>query len=430
MSKFAKIRSMYVRPSESADLSFNTAGIISFRNRNGGARLGSRVQKFDMSQLISRFSEVSQGNPETLSFDANSIRDAINPKLLFALTNDILDAALRQSIKQREISYLQKYKHVERISKALSEIYPTQSSATSKLGRLYEVRQSSDTRQAELAAAYKSTHGFNSVVKEVLSSTDTTGDQVTTTRVTPVTFRQSDYVIQVYADGGYSSHNVDSVHTVPQIAVGNGTWTDLNGGPKSFESQETKTQNNVNQKTTTIAQEFKHPSMEAIIRDQRLQLDLQDEIFAHSVMSYRVPEVSKIFEKELEVIDLEIRKIQLQYFQTFLLPPISGIITAIYKDEGEAVQPGEAVIRIENDEELLLIALVACPFGLKIGMDIRIQTANVFESNDRLTLDGRIVSVRGHDPNDNEWDIIVEAKNNGLPINYHFDRDNTTFEIG
>src|SRR6185369_3494786 len=98
------------------------------------------------------------------------------------------------------------------------------------------------------------------------------------------------------------------------------------------------------------------------------------------LFSFRVPDMSSILQNELNVIDLEILKSQLRFLQTFLLSPISGIVTAVYKDEGEFVQPGDAVIRVENDDTLLLVGVLNCRGGLKPGMEVRVTTTNLYES--------------------------------------------------
>lgn len=433
----AKIRSLYIRPLESADLSFNTAGIIDYRNNK--TRLGQPVQAFDLQQIVNGLLVTLPSNSARLQFEPSEIRKSLGDQVLFSLRSDSLDAALLQAIVQREITFLQKYKHTSKIVTALKEIYPDKPTPHDKLTRLDELRRSSDERRDQLTKAYKSTKGFESVVPDSKTNTSITGSSVVATRTTPVSFRQEAYSIRVTGDGGANYHNVDPFRTVPQaLASGgptDGQWVDI-GGPISFDSQISKTENDVKQASSTVTQEFKHPIMETILRDGRLQVDLQDEVLSNKIYSFRVPDMQSILENELKVIDLEILKAQIRYLQTFLTSPISGIITTIYKDQGESVQPGEAVLRVENNTELLLVGLVNYRHGITTQRQVHISTKNIFGSNDPLTMGGEIVSVRGHDSDDDEWDIVVQAKNvevdkSGamLPINFHFDRDNTVFEI-
>ena len=422
----AKIRSLYVRPLESADLSFSTAGIIGLR----AARLGQPVKAFDLTTIVKQLDA---------KVPPSAIRKSLGDNILFALRNDSLDAMLLQAVTQREIAYLQKYKHIPKIVKALTDLYPSTPIAGDKLSRLDELQRSSDARKEQLVKAYKNTKGFEAVVPDSKTSTAITGSTVVKTRSTPVSFRQEKYAIRVVSDPAPAIHNVDAFRTVPQaLASGgasDGIWADI-GGPLAFESQVSTTDNDVKQVSTSVSQEFKHPLMEAILRDGRIQVDLQDEMLSNKIYSFRVPDMSTILQNELEVLDLEILKAQTRFLDTFLISPISGVVTSVYKDQGESVQPGEAVVRVENDKELLLVGLVNYRQGLTVKKDVEIRTTNIFGSSTPLTIKGEIVSVRGHDSDDDEWDIIVQATNvkvdntgANLPINFHFDRDNTTFDV-
>ena len=165
-------------------------------------------------------------------------------------------------------------------------------------------------------------------------------------------------------------------------------------------------------KQTSISKnpEFKHPWLENLMRDQRSQLDIQDEILMHETYALKVPEMATIIEREQEILDLEVLKAQLRYMQTFIVSPFRGVVTAVYKDLGEAVQAGESVIRVENDRTLLVVGFVQYRGALKVGRDIRITANNVFESNDSHTIQAKIVSVRGHDTqDDDEWDLIFRV---------------------
>jgi len=58
-----------------------------------------------------------------------------------------------------------------------------------------------------------------------------------------------------------------------------------------------------------------------------------------------------------------------------------------------------------------------------------VETPNRFESGEPARLEGPIVSIRGHDADNDEWEIVIRANNKDaqddyiLPINYTFDRD-------
>jgi hypothetical protein len=72
-----------------------------------------------------------------------------------------------------------------------------------------------------------------------------------------------------------------------------------------------------------------------------------------------------------------------------------------------------------------------------VGQTAKVTT-KVFDSSTSLTVAGKIVAVRGHDSEDEEWDVVIRCGNringdpNGvpiLPINYNFDYDDTSIDL-
>ena len=113
-----------------------------------------------------------------------------------------------------------------------------------------------------------------------------------------------------------------------------------------------------------------------------------------------------------------------------MISPFSGLITAIYKDVGETVGAGEPILRIENDEELLVVGFIQYRGSLRLQQQVTLAT-KIFETNETKELPGRLVAIRGHDADDDEWDVIIHCSNAEnpderiIPINYHFDKDTT-----
>ncbi|MGK7958883.1 MAG: hypothetical protein AB4063_27020 [Crocosphaera sp.] len=95
------------------------------------------------------------------------------------------------------------------------------------------------------------------------------------------------------------------------------------------------------------------------------------------------------------------------------------------------------VLRIEDDKDLLLVGLINHRGSLRIGDKATIKTNDLFESGEELEFDNfEVVSIRGHDSDNDVWDVILQGKNpqdgSGrtiLPINYQFDKDNVTVEF-
>ena len=144
---------------------------------------------------------------------------------------------------------------------------------------------------------------------------------------------------------------------------------------------------------------------------------------------------------ELRTIDLEIRQLQLNFIHTFLVSPMSGVITGIYKDLGENVQTGEAVLQVENDDEVLVVGRVNFRGRMELGSKVTITTNNAFESGQPVELKGTLVAVRGHDADDDEYDVIFRCDNRlnpsdpqnlgrKLPLNFTYDYKDVSIVIG
>ena len=184
--------------------------------------------------------------------------------------------------------------------------------------------------------------------------------------------------------------------------------------------------------------EFLHPTLTNSIRNSRAQVELMQQELADLLYSFRVDDLTNIWNNELGGLDQEVRKYQIALIRTFLLPPFSGVITAVYKDVGESVEAGEPILRIEDDEDLLFVGLINHRGSLKIGDKATIQTNDLFETGKSFEnpIEVKVVSIRGHNSDNDVWDVILQGKNpldetgkRILPLNYHFDKDNVIIEF-
>lgn len=430
----AKVRSLYTRPIRSADLSFEVAGILGGQNETL-ATLGVRIPAFDLEGFMRGIKSHIGGDIET--FDARRIMGDLSAHYLFSLRSDLAEANLTQLLSQRRIAFLEKYKHIDTISADIEQVYPADSNkAEGKLNRLLQLIELERVLRKELKEAYLNVD-LNRVIMDSVTVSKNTGDTTSTTMVTPVTMRSDTVVTSVNGSNGNATHRTDPSRVIPQsFDPATRTWVDLEKPEVSFRSQQTVSANDLTNVSVTRNQEFKHSFYDNLIQEQRNQLSLQDELLSQRIYSHRVPDFREIMRAELEAIDLEIYKAQTRFIQGFLLSPIPGVVTSIYKDKGEAVVPGEPVVRIDDDSKLLLVGILQSrtPFRVESNPqrnNVRISTLNIFESNAPLTIDGRVVSVRGHESDDDEWDLIIEVSNPNqqLPINYHFDRDTTTVQL-
>jgi hypothetical protein len=169
-----------------------------------------------------------------------------------------------------------------------------------------------------------------------------------------------------------------------------------------------------------------------------------DQRLAQFMSSQNLPNLERVFMNEISSIDNNVFRLQVAFLQAILMSPIAGIITGVYKNPGDAVRPGEPVLRVEDNRIVYLVAtlihrgpvVIATPGQpVPANSTITVNTSLFDSSNLPATLRGNIVSARGH-RDDDKWDIVAlcpnppDASNNPtFPLGYHFDYDNATVTI-
>ena len=536
----AKVRSLTIRPFQSADLAFNESGILDIQNAPV-AKLGVRVDAFNLQDLYSRLGETLAGDDAKLKFGSQEIETFLGSRYLFALRRESLRASLDEAVTDRENNYLERFAHKALIIAELRKLYPLAATTDSKVARLRAIATASDkqftdmmgvlTTQGRLgvvegpttasvgtstakSTGKSHTDGTNksegdakteiesktTVKSDTLSDSTITDDSNSTTTasllaiktraiaqqpeapansyyltvrhninvadshvVEPPDFKDaarhvsSDTVnVPMKFDGGWKEIDATELQTHKQVAHG----TSVDHGKSHSDSEalakatsttksttkdvaasdgtsESNTDGSFKQDSATKEPIYSHPSSEAQIRFQRAQASLQDELLTHSVFGFRSTHFERLFDNQLKMIDLRVRQLQVALAQRFLISPISGIVTGIYKDLGEQVNAGEAVVRVENHEDVLIVGRVQSRSMVRLGGTVKLTAKNVVEAAaaQPVTLNGTVAAVRGHDADNDEWDLILFCDNRGpgnttkLPINYNFDKDDVTLEL-
>jgi HlyD family secretion protein len=447
-----KVRSLYVRPIQSADLAFEVPGVIAFQGKASGkgTLLGQEVKALVLEQtiypLLTNSLAGSQDcdsitdleekrecieNKSLFKYDAEALIQELDGALLSTLINGSLRSSLKQAILARANAFLEKYYAIKEVSKFYEDIY--KQSSKDKISRIGELVKIAEEKHTELQTKYEKKDVITKY--EVTTKSGIEGDpqpDQSTTRVSilPIATRTEQLVTKI-EDG---KHTTDPVFNAPGLMGSDNKTivpfnkdTTIGDEPKILSEKSVTTQEN-RQTTTTNLVDFKHPSRDASIEYQRVQLELQDELLKHQIVSKKVENMKRIMENELRLLDLDINRLQHAFLQTTLVSPIDGVITAVYKDPGDYVNPGEPVIRVENDKELLIVGFIQFRGLLKLKQKVKLTTS-LFEGAQEI-IEGEIVAIRGHDADDDEWDTIIYCKNDKqIPINYHFDKDNTTIEI-
>lgn len=436
-----KVRSLLVRPIQSVDLAFVTSGVLGFHNRVGAA-LGARLDAVDRERVLTAaFGKPSANDPSVIAMGPDEMRAAVGDKLLFALDNGELATELAAAMGRRTHAYLSRFQFKTALLQDIREIFPPGASPTGRLARLEEMRGLMDTRHTALATAYGN---GAAVVAETKTTTTTEGRTETEVRTRPLGLRSSNPAIRVTGGGADITHTptaaTDSIPLAFKAASG---WEESKTELPDTFTEKISTAVHPEQTTKTPLVELRHPALEEKIDHQRAHLALQDEWLRARSFQHQTPNLEKIWDLELAALDLEVARLQHQLSHGMMLSPISGTVTAIYKDIGEHVAAGEPVLRVENDRTVLLVGVVQHTNAVTIGMAARVVTSDLYEGGDKVELSGKIVSVRGHDSDNDEWEIIISVENeshertlqNGqkdrvrLPINYHFDKDQTSIEL-
>lgn len=188
--------------------------------------------------------------------------------------------------------------------------------------------------------------------------------------------------------------------------------------------------------TTTrhYSQELQFPAADNTARYLRSEIGLrQEKLAAYRLNSMHTYE-NLLVERAMSAA--EIRKIQLAYIDTFLVPPFNGIVTAVFRNVGDAVTAGQPVLRIENDRTVYLVGTIKCRSLLRLGQTAQVTTTLFDEPGaPPISIQGTVCAVRGHEAVDEQWNVLIRCNNEGadgarlLPLNYSFDFDSTSIEI-
>jgi len=147
-----------------------------------------------------------------------------------------------------------------------------------------------------------------------------------------------------------------------------------------------------------------------------------------------IPHLEQIFKNELASVDNDVYQLQVALLRSFLISPLPGIVTGIYKNPGDAVNAGEPVIRVEDNRVVHLVANLVHYGPIPIGSTATITTTLTGSAGAPTSLTGSVVSARGID-SAGRWEVIVKVTNldgSGnfiLPLGYHFDAEYTTVTV-
>lgn len=377
-----------VRPVNSVDLAFPVAGVIS---KQLPTPLGSRVQGLDIEVLYGMLGQTAQGQSGRLEWDSKRILDylfnvagqAAGPGIthLSHLRNVSEAADLDRALMMRHNAYLTTYSP-EVLSEVRQVYYDNPRDQKAVRHRLLKAVEADAGRiHKGLEQAYKKHNWHDKVITHAVSENDNKATQ--------------------YSGSGHIQFE---------------GFTD----------------------TLSWGYEFRFPSAENDLRYHQARAAVRQEFLNAWRMSEMCRHEDTTFANELAAIDRSIAKLQATYIDTFLFAPFGGIVTGVFRGQGDYVRAGEPVLRVEGPEFVYLIGSVKYRGMLRIGTKLEVSTT-LFETAGAapITVSGEVVSVRGHDSVSEQWDVLIFCQNYDdslpdvpiLPLNYNFDFESTTVVV-
>jgi hypothetical protein len=420
---------MSVRPSLAATLCFETSGILGAMF----AQLGQAVSTFDVPAFSSNglgAFPTTAGDASRLLYDSQQIDTYVQPSVLASLRAEPRKLALNKAINARQNAYYAKYMNAPAIIAQINQLY-SPSVANSKMQRLTGLSGLAQQQSDALYAAYTtdSRTGVVKVTQSTLSSTTTT---------TGSTNESGQSVSQAVGD------------QIPpgvliQLPPGGNPVTNFGftGGNLMTEDDQDSTSGSISNSQATASQSqyisntdygYRVPAIESVAQNERAQISLNDEWFKQFMATQNLPNLAQVYANELNSIDSDVCRLQVDYLNTILLPSIPGMITGIYKSVGEWVRAGEPVIRIENAAQIYIVATLQYDGAIAIYGTVTIATQRLEIAGTPTTLTGIVVQARGG-ADDNQWELVLACGNldsSGaqiFPSGYVFAADATTVTV-
>ena len=179
---------------------------------------------------------------------------------------------------------------------------------------------------------------------------------------------------------------------------------------------------------------YRIPNIEANAQNLRAQISLIDEYFAQYMGGQTLPHLDEVFDNERFIIDNDIKRLQVAYTNTILLPPITGTVTGLYKHVGDTVRPGETVARNEDNTSVNLVGILVWPGMLTIGTAVTVET-NLFGLTSSTTITGKIIACRGDESGSDRWNVVITCANTDVnrqtvvPLGYRFNYGDTSISF-
>jgi hypothetical protein len=466
----AKVIKLRVRPLQAAMLSLETDGIVGELH----TKLGAPVTAFDFAGFYVNLGATVTGSPARLQFDAAGIHGAaaVTASNLLALRAEPVKAALDAAIAARANAYYAKYGNQDAIIALTQQYYSPaiQGSKPQLLGSLSNLAQ----QQATLLQAAYLADSRTGVVKATTSSltggtATTSGGYTTTTALGEHAHLSTTNTGTTKTTGTDTVSGTTTVTSDDEFGTGVGpnwvpqgedrttttdtagttdtisTSTDLSGSGSTGTDDVTGTDTATTVINETVTQDqaivntgydYRIPDIESSARNDRAQISLMDEQFTQFMAGQNIPYLQQVFGNELAVIDLGVKRLQVAYLNTILMSPIAGVVTGIFTNLGNRARAGSTVIRVEDNQTILIEGTVVHREMVSVGDMLTVETTQFGDPATPVTITGPIVAACGDEADDDRWHITASCYNIDLttgqpifPLHYGFDYDDTNADI-
>jgi HlyD family secretion protein len=431
-----KVVRLKVTPLQAAQLALDTSGIVGEWN----LALGTAVTAFNFAAFYAVLGNTVTGSPAQLQYDSQGIQTAVTASNLLALRAESQKAALDAAIAARANAYYAKYGNQAAII-AQMQTYYSPTVAFSKPFLLASLSKAAQDQANALQAAY-TLDGRTGVVRTTTSAlkstTTSTGfsfesDKSTTTGSETTQGSDVDYLDETVTQLPSGRTELSPPPLADETIVQTTTTPNLSG----TDTSETNASGSAGETGSIIntGYGYRVPSIEAAARNFRAQASLIDEQFAQFMAGQNLPYLAQVFGNELAMIDLAVKRLQVAYLNTIMLSPIDGIVTGIFTNLGDPVKAGDVIVRVENNQTVLLEGTVVYREMISVGDTVTVQTTLFSDPSQPTSITGTVAAARGHESHDDWWDIAVNCTNTDssgnpiFPLHYSFDYDDTTVVI-
>jgi biotin carboxyl carrier protein len=442
----AKLVSMIAQPAYASYLGFAIGGILDTRQ----AQLGEVVRDVPHNKFSDyvRASGTINGDPSRLAGDSQGVMQIAAQFALATLRNEELKASLDSAVNTRQNIYFAKYANAASVISTMRAYY-YRTSPTAKPNRLNILSDIAQKQAMDLQEAYTEDDrmGVVKATKSCLDSTtrsvgggtragkfyqESVGKSYPAGTILPKDLpvpwegapKDGDPAKQnQWINGGYPSHRFTTAGTGAARTTGV-NYEESNSGGSAVGTQS----------ATHVDYEYRTPFLEAHARNNRAQISLIDQKFESFMFEQNMPHLERIFENELASVDNDVYQFQLALLRSVLVSPLPGVVTGVYKNPGDAVSPGEPVIRVEDNGVVNLVANLVRHGAIRIGDTATVTTTLGGAANAAIPLNGRVTAARGQGSG-GRWEVVIEASNvdlagnHILPINYCFDAEFTEITL-